>query len=70
MNTEETPEELKQTLIEDIARRRRRERDQETRDLLHEYHQYVEENFPRTGFCEASINNFLVHKYYEDEQGE
>ena len=32
---------------------------QRVRELLRQYHEYVSEVFPITGFGEASINNFL-----------
>ena len=32
------------------------------RELLNEYHDYLDEHFPKSGYCGAAINNFIHHK--------
>ena len=32
------------------------------RELLNEYHDYLDEHFPESGYCGSAINNFIHHK--------
>ncbi len=38
----------------------RRTKANQIRNVLREYHEYVEREFPISGFGQASINNFVV----------
>ena len=66
MSEQEADAERLKNHVEYLDWQMKKRRLDEIRALLKAYHSYVAETFPVSGFCEASINNFIAAQETND----